>query len=197
VCFDDGLRSLLEGLPLLKRLGVPATIFVCTGFVDDSRPFVVPALQTAAVEAPEELETLGWDELRSLADGGVEIGSHSVTHRHLDQLSDAELARELRESKERIEDRIGLPCSMLAYPYGAEDVRVRAAARAAGYKAAFGAPGQEVPIDAFSLPRLVILREDRLLRMALRTTRLGREYAALARRRRVLRQARDSSPRAL
>ena len=36
---------------------------------------------------------MSWAELRTLADAGWEIGSHTVTHPHLTQLDDATLAR--------------------------------------------------------------------------------------------------------
>ena len=80
---------------------------------------------------------MDWDELRSLADDGIEIGSHTVSHPHLTRLDDATLRLELVDSRERVEDEIGRPCRFLAYPFGEEDGRVRRAARDAGYEAAF------------------------------------------------------------
>jgi peptidoglycan/xylan/chitin deacetylase (PgdA/CDA1 family) len=78
-----------------------------------------------------------WATLPELASRGVEIGSHSVSHPHLPQLTDAELRRELVDSREQIEAEVGRPCRFLAYPYGDDDARVHAAARNAGYRAAY------------------------------------------------------------
>ena len=98
----------------------------------------------------------------------MEIGSHTASHPRLTQLGDAELHRELSESRERIADELGRPCRYLAYPYGDEDRRVRAAARHAGYEAAFALPGPTAPMDTFGIPRLGIWRKDHLLRMVAR-----------------------------
>jgi peptidoglycan/xylan/chitin deacetylase (PgdA/CDA1 family) len=75
-------------------------------------------------------------------------------------LSDRELRDELKDSKEAVEDHLARACSVLAYPYGGEDRRVRVAARRAGYDAAFGAPGNPLARDRFSVPRIVVVRKD-------------------------------------
>ena len=62
-----------------------------------------------------------WDELRALAERGVEIGSHTLTHPHLPLLSDEELLRELGDSREQFEAELNRPCRYLAYPYGEND----------------------------------------------------------------------------
>jgi peptidoglycan/xylan/chitin deacetylase (PgdA/CDA1 family) len=81
-----------------------------------------------------ELVSLGWEELRDLADGGWEVGSHTVSHPHLTRLDDAQLAKELSASKADCEQALGRPCTTLAYPYGDVDKRVADAASRAGYK---------------------------------------------------------------
>ena len=109
---------------------------------------------------------MGWDELRERADRGVAIGSHAVSHPHLTTLAADELRRELRESKEEIEDRLGRPCDDLAYPYGEYDGRVRAEARAAGYERAYALRGSRA--DAFAAPRLDLYRRHTVPRTLLR-----------------------------
>ncbi len=99
VTFDDAYRSVVDILPLLDELGVPATIFASTGYARDGRPFDVPELRKDAAADPAAFATMDWRALRAAASGGVEIGSHTVTHPHLPQLSDGELDRELRDSK--------------------------------------------------------------------------------------------------
>jgi peptidoglycan/xylan/chitin deacetylase (PgdA/CDA1 family) len=165
VTFDDAYRSIDAVLPALRRRGVPATVFACSGYADDGRPLDVPELADEVAAQPAELATMGWDELRALADDGVEIGSHTVSHPHLPRLDDAELRRELTESREHIADELRRPCRYLAYPFGDEGGRVRAAARAAGYEAAFSLPGAASPVDAFGIPRLGVWRKDHLPRL--------------------------------
>jgi peptidoglycan/xylan/chitin deacetylase (PgdA/CDA1 family) len=177
VTFDDAYRSIANGLPLLERLGVPATVFVCSGYAEDGRPLDIPELAAHARERPAELATMDWGAVRELIERGVEVGSHTVTHPHLPQLSDADLARELGESRERLEDELRRPCPLLAYPYGQEDLRVRAAARAAGYKAAFAMPSHRGAPDPFALPRVAIWRKDTLVRVRVKTSPLVRRLA--------------------
>lgn len=177
VTFDDAYQSVANGLPVLERLGVPATVFACTGYADGGRPLDIPELAEEARNHPTELVTMDWDALRELGEHGVEVGSHTVTHPHLPQLSDVELARELHESRERLEDELQRPCPLLAYPYGQEDSRVRAAARSAGYRAAFGTRSQRRPPDPFALPRLGIWRKDTLVRFRMKTSPLVRRLA--------------------
>jgi peptidoglycan/xylan/chitin deacetylase (PgdA/CDA1 family) len=80
---------------------------------------------------------LTWDEVREMARGGIEIGSHAVTHPILTQLDDASLAAELSESRRAIESETGQEATTVAYPVGglhAFDDRVMAASSAAGYR---------------------------------------------------------------
>jgi peptidoglycan/xylan/chitin deacetylase (PgdA/CDA1 family) len=173
VTFDDAYRSVVDTLPLLAALGVPATIFACSGYARDGRPFDVPELRDDAAADPTAFATLDWATLRAATSEGVEVGSHTVSHPHLPQLSDAELDRELRESKAELEDELGAPCRHLAYPYGEQDDRVRAAARRAGYDAAFAVEGRGRR-DRFAVPRLAVYRHDTAVGFRLRTSALVR-----------------------
>jgi peptidoglycan/xylan/chitin deacetylase (PgdA/CDA1 family) len=164
VTFDDAFRSVVTAVPTLRRRAVPATVFACSGYADEGRPLDVTELVDEVAANSENLATLRWDELRALTEEGIEIGSHTVSHPHLTRLDDAELHRELSESRERIGDELGRECRFLAYPFGDEDPRVRAAARRAGYHAAFSLPGATSPVDRFGIPRLGIWRRDLLLR---------------------------------
>src|SRR5262249_15263011 len=127
--FDDAFRSAASVFPELLRMGVPVQVFVCTGYARDGAPLRIPEL---AGDDPRQLATMTWDELRDL-----DVGSHGIAHARLTRLSDAELRRELVESKQQIEDELGRACPDFAYPYGDHDERVRAAGRGAGYQRAY------------------------------------------------------------
>jgi peptidoglycan/xylan/chitin deacetylase (PgdA/CDA1 family) len=89
----------------------------------------------------EELTAfLSWDEVRELTRFGVSIGSHTVTHPILSDLAAPDLARELADSKTRIECELQRECVAVAYPNGGPaDVSpaVFAAGAVAGYRAGF------------------------------------------------------------
>jgi peptidoglycan/xylan/chitin deacetylase (PgdA/CDA1 family) len=174
VTFDDAFRSVATAVPALRRLGVPATVFACPGFADGDGIFNIPELAPLLPEHAEHLSTMNWAQLRELVESGVEVGSHTVTHPHLTKLADAELQRELQESRERLEDELGARCRFLAYPFGEEDARVRAVARSSGYDAAFALPGNQASADPYAVPRVGIWRKDGSLRAALKTSAAGR-----------------------
>jgi peptidoglycan/xylan/chitin deacetylase (PgdA/CDA1 family) len=170
ISFDDAFRNAATVFPDLERLGFPITVFICTALARNGSPLSIPEL---AGDDPDELATMGWDELRSLADRGIGIQSHGVSHAHLTQVSDDELRAELVDSKAEIEDELGRPCDELAYPYGEHDERVHAAARAAGYARAFAlwdAPKD----DRYAERRLDLYRRHTPARALLMTTPLHR-----------------------
>jgi peptidoglycan/xylan/chitin deacetylase (PgdA/CDA1 family) len=183
VTFDDAFRSLMNVLPALERLDVPVTMFACSDYAEDGRPLDVPELEQHARAQPAELATMTWDTLRELSDRGVEIGSHTLSHPHLTSLTDVELARELRDSRERVAAELRRDCRYLAYPYGEYDARVGAAAEAAGYDAAFALAAPEGPeMNRYAVPRVGIYRGDGPARMALKTIGPIRRTARLLRR---------------
>jgi peptidoglycan/xylan/chitin deacetylase (PgdA/CDA1 family) len=174
VTFDDAYENVRNGLEVLERLRIPATVFACTEYAETGRPLDVPELAAEAAAHPQEMATMSWEELRDLSNRGVEIGSHTVTHPHLTRLSDAELDQELRSSRSQLEDELGKPCPYLAYPYGENDERVREAARRAGYGAAFALRESFSRPDLFALPRVDLYRRDTRLRAWLKTSLLPR-----------------------
>jgi peptidoglycan/xylan/chitin deacetylase (PgdA/CDA1 family) len=162
VTFDDAFRSVRTlALPVLRRLGVPATVFVPTDRVGGQGPMVWPGLESWA-RGPDarELEGLSWDEITALGDDGWEIGSHSRTHRRLTELGDDALADELQGSRAHCAAATGRSCEALAYPYGAVDARVVAAALAAGYRAAASPPGPSLGSRPLAFPRSGLYERD-------------------------------------
>jgi peptidoglycan/xylan/chitin deacetylase (PgdA/CDA1 family) len=169
ITFDDAYRNVASAVPILERLEVPATVFACTDYANDGRPLDVPEVAAAAAADPEHMATMDWEALRELADRGVEIGSHTITHPHLPSLGDAELDRELCDSRSELEERLGRPCRFLAYPFGDDDDRVYRAAERAGYEGAFSLRGAGRS-DRFAIPRVDLYRKDSSLHVWLKTS---------------------------
>jgi peptidoglycan/xylan/chitin deacetylase (PgdA/CDA1 family) len=169
VTFDDAFRNIELGLQELERLRVPATVFVCSGLADEGRRLDVPEVRERSRLHPQATETMDWTTLRAIRSRGFGVGSHTVNHPHLTRLSDAKLETELVGSRNRIEEVLQEPCRFVAYPYGESDARVRRAAEAAGYAAAFSLRGAGVE-DRFGLPRIDIYRGDGRIRFRLKTS---------------------------
>jgi peptidoglycan/xylan/chitin deacetylase (PgdA/CDA1 family) len=116
ITFDDGYRDNLENaLPILRRHGYPAVIFVPIGFLDGGRPLPhEEALRAFGVRN----ETVSWEELAALEAGGIRVESHGIGHRPVSELELAEAAREIAVSKLRLEDRLGRPVEAYAFVKG-------------------------------------------------------------------------------
>ncbi|HSG27566.1 MAG TPA: polysaccharide deacetylase family protein, partial [Candidatus Krumholzibacterium sp.] len=116
ITFDDGYASDYSiALPLLVENGLRGMFFVTTGWTG-SRGYMDEGM------------------IRGLVEAGMAIGSHGETHRYMTDISDGELARELADSKKRLEDITGASVGSLSAPGGRIDGRVAAAAVRAGYR---------------------------------------------------------------
>ncbi len=129
--FDDGYDDLYdELLPLVEQHQYKPLIFLVANHLGESNVWDQPSGLRA-----RRVMTL--EQIRKMQRCGVDFGSHSMTHPWLPGLSDAELRREVRDSKHRLEDLLGVEITSFAYPYGGVDMRVRSAVADAGYKVAF------------------------------------------------------------
>jgi peptidoglycan/xylan/chitin deacetylase (PgdA/CDA1 family) len=85
---------------------------------------------------PADCRALAWDDAREMIRGGIEIGSHTVTHPILSHVDDAQLAYELQQSRNRLEEMLDRDVTLFCYPNGDHDTRVRNAVARAGYRLA-------------------------------------------------------------
>ena len=124
--FDDGYANVaVEAAPILAEHRLPATIFVATTYVGATNAWA--AGDTYAVP---ELPLLDWDALGQLRERGLDVGSHTRTHAHLQKLSDAQIDEEIEGAARELAAALGVRPSGLAYPYGEVcDAARRAAAR--------------------------------------------------------------------
>jgi peptidoglycan/xylan/chitin deacetylase (PgdA/CDA1 family) len=154
--FDDGYRDNLENaLPILRRHGYPAVLFVPIGFLDDERP--LPHEESLRLLGIRN-ETVDWSELTELEAGGIRVESHGIGHRPLSELDPAEAAREIALSKLRLEDRLGREVDAFAFVKGSHaDYKPEHASlvQQAGYRIAFtSVSGANGPAsDRFRLKR--------------------------------------------
>lgn len=149
VTFDDGYLSVYDrALPVLIERRVPATVYVVAGAVGGTNDW--------DRRAGDRLEyMMSANHLRELADLGIEIGSHSLSHPRLSRLPDQQLKSEVSDSKRRLEDIIGREIGSFSYPYGDYNERVLAAVEDAGYRCAVTTRlGVVAGQSMFEIPRI-------------------------------------------
>jgi peptidoglycan/xylan/chitin deacetylase (PgdA/CDA1 family) len=148
--FDDGFANFAtHAWPVLRDHGLPVTLFVPTAWVGRES-----AWDAAGLPVPV-LPLLSWDGLQRLAGEGVELGSHTRSHPFLTRVSGDRLTDELQGSADRLAEACGRAPVGIAYPYGAVNAQVAAAA-AARYRFGCTTRMQLLPAapDPHLLPRL-------------------------------------------
>jgi len=116
--FDDGFQNDYQyAFPLLKTYGFTGTFFIITGLIGHP-------------------EYMTWGQVVDLERSGMEIGSHTITHPDLTRMTPVVRDSQLTESKQTLEEKLGVPITALSYPGGAFNDDVVAAARRAGYDVA-------------------------------------------------------------
>lgn len=128
ITIDDGWRSTYtEAFPELQKRKFPFTVFIYPNIIG----------QTA--------NALTWKQIREMAEAGVDVQSHSLSHPYLTKRRHRDLTEkqyatwlqnELAQSKKILEKETGQKVQFLAYPYGDYDTNVAEASAAAGYEAA-------------------------------------------------------------
>jgi peptidoglycan/xylan/chitin deacetylase (PgdA/CDA1 family) len=174
VTFDDGFASNRKhAWPVLAQHRFRATTFLVAGEIGG-----VNSWDGAAMP---RFPLLGAADLREADPGTMSFQSHGATHRPLPSMGAADLEREIRDSRIRLEAAIGRPVNVFAYPFGAWDRRVRDAVAGAGYRAACSCEsGRNGPRDdPFLLRRVEILEEDLGWRLRLKLL-TGRHLERLA-----------------
>lgn len=122
ITFDDGGRSFIDcALPVLEEFSATATMFVVAGFPG---------------HRGEGMELLDWDEIAELEARGIDIGSHTLSHLPLPDVTADEVRREIHGAAE-VFQRHGIAPTTFAYPYGRPSDVAKEVARESGFKAAF------------------------------------------------------------
>ncbi|MCS7037485.1 MAG: polysaccharide deacetylase family protein [Saprospiraceae bacterium] len=181
ITLDDGHARNRELLPILEKLNLPVTIFLCAGIVGTRRHFwfkyrhpdvnighlktVSNAERLAALaragfdplrewEQPQALDRQDIEQMRSR----VNFQSHTSLHPCLPHCTDEEAWAEIAGSRQTLEQDYGLRVNALAFPNGDYNARDLALVRRAGYACAitvdFGC--NTLHTDPYRLRRLSI-----------------------------------------
>jgi len=146
ITFDDGFEdNVTKALPLLREYSSKATFFISTGFI--GKRYLGQKMVTEK-------------QIVELYENNMEIGSHTVNHYNLNKLSNEEVRRELKLSKESLEDIIDDKVFSFSYPYGSYNPSVVNICKKVGYSSASSIFYDFFIKNFFILPRIVIFPYD-------------------------------------
>ncbi len=111
ITFDDGYQDNYScAFPILKKYNLPFVLFITADFIREKPNKVLPE---------QEQEYLSWAEISEIMRyENFALGSHSLSHPVLSQLSFAEATREIADSKKIIEEKSGVKIKAFSIPFG-------------------------------------------------------------------------------
>ncbi len=128
--FDDGFRNVFDhALPILRKRGLRSIQFIVGSLIGRE-----DAWDRVIGEPPQPL--MDDAQIRECLAAGQDIGSHTLTHPHLTQISRERARAEIFDSKKLLEDRFGREIRHFCYPYGDYDEATRDLVGEAGYASA-------------------------------------------------------------
>lgn len=150
--FDDAFADFFtEALSVLKQYGFVATLYVVTGFVNDTSCWLQHEGETTR-------RMLSWDQLAEISTYGIECGAHSHHHPRLDVLTYSASQDEIVQSKTLLECHLAQKVSSFAYPYGSYTPTIRQQVQEAGYTSACAVKHtlSSAKTDSLALARLMV-----------------------------------------
>jgi peptidoglycan/xylan/chitin deacetylase (PgdA/CDA1 family) len=148
ITFDDAFRDFEDAAhPILKKHGFAATVFVPTAIVGGAENW-------AGANNPAR-PLMDWSAIKRLSADNIDFGSHTRTHCDLTAIEPAMVEKELRASRQELEQAVGKPAPHFAPPYGSSNDAVRRAI-AGVYDLSVGVRLGEARKDSplFDLPRI-------------------------------------------
>lgn len=113
ITLDDGFEdNYAYAYPILTKYNVPAAMFVIVTRLRSN------GASQSESRGQESTPSLTWDQVLEMSENGISIGSHTLTHPWLTEVTVEKARYEIVESKARLEERLGRPVRLFAYPGG-------------------------------------------------------------------------------
>ena len=153
--FDDGYQDNYDiAYPILRRLEVPFTVYVTTGFIDNCLPMWWYPGERLGIDT-KSLKALDADPLCT-------IGAHTMSHPRLDTLSREEQYKEIAGSKQMLESLLSHEVKHFSFPHGAYNDDTIAISRELGFQTLVQSWGGPLRCGKTTnpLPRLNIIENN-------------------------------------
>ena len=123
ITIDDGnLDNYTNAFPIMQKYGFTGVLYLVGNYIG--------AQDYMNVDQVLEMHSAGW-----------EVGSHSMSHLDLTKLEPDALRIEIIDSREMLEEKLGIPVLTFAYPFGFKNESALDYVKFAGYMGAMGASG--------------------------------------------------------
>lgn len=125
--FDDAYESTVaNGLPVLEKLGVPATFYAVTEYVG----------KDSGWDGDKAAKLASWDDLKRALKAGIEIGNHTHSHLDLSKLSLDEQTAQIEKCSWLLRER-GIEPKTFCIPFGRYNNETSQAIEQAGFQVGF------------------------------------------------------------
>lgn len=160
ITFDDAYDDFYSHVfPLICKHGIPVTLYVPTGFLDqpDSPPV------SRITHNIKLLRPISWLQLKEIANSQlITIGGHTHSHQEMTSLSDSEALSEVERCDYALASHLGKPIRHFAYPRGVWNSRIERllAGRYESIALVGGGSLMSASFNSQRLPRVPVLRSD-------------------------------------
>ncbi len=153
---NQTIRQIMNAAKLLRNYSILEVL-------DDVRAKFPTAVKKLKLTEPKLF--MNWSQINEMANSGMEIGSHTLSHRILSQLSREEQKQEVSNSKKLIEAKLSCQITSIAYPVGRYHCYNQTSfeeVKEANYLIAFNnEPGSHRSIsNQFDINRYCVARDD-------------------------------------
>lgn len=143
ITFDDGYEdNFLNATPILKKYNIPAIFFISTGLLGKEH---------------KGMKVMDWEQIKKISEDALfEVGCHATSHKKLHKMERIDVAREIQESKDILEQRLNKNVRLFAYPNGRYNDMVLKVVEEFGFDFAFSVKPRRLDkgFDKLVVPRL-------------------------------------------
>ncbi|MBI3444764.1 MAG: polysaccharide deacetylase family protein [Magnetospirillum sp.] len=139
ITLDDASSTVYaKAWPLLKKAGLPVTLFLATDELDRGGA-----------------DVMSWSQIREMVAAGVGIGSQGAARLRMAKASSEQIAADLERARIRLDKELGKGTDLFAWPWGETSAAAEGVLRQAGFAAAFGqhSGASWAKADPYFLPR--------------------------------------------
>jgi peptidoglycan/xylan/chitin deacetylase (PgdA/CDA1 family) len=136
--FQDMKKDLLPTRTVAERESVAQRVIVMAKRLpaQSIRKLIADLADALEVSTKQVCPAAGlmrWSHLKEMANNGMDIGSHTMTHPMMSQISERELRQEVQNSRWRLQDELGRSVNGFVYPSGDYHAMAKEVVRQAGH----------------------------------------------------------------